>query len=39
MGRFYSRDASAQAGNFARDRAAFVQIVNRRAAEIFDKLF
>ena len=39
MGRIYSRVASAQAGDFARDWAAFLQIANNRAAEILDKRF
>src|SRR5215470_2074647 len=39
MVRIYTRDAFAQAGDFARDWAAFLQIANSRAAEILDKRF
>src|SRR5215470_20364616 len=39
MVRIYTRDAFAQAGEFARDWAAFLQIANSRAAEILDKRF
>jgi len=39
MGRKYSRVASARAGRFAGDLAAFLQIANSRAAEILDKRF